>query len=176
MTLIRRRGNRHYPRDTGCHRRAASCRRLAPGGDGSLHHAGSVPAPQDVGLLRGRQLGGLEQHVRRRSHTLVGRGGVRAHQVIGGGHVCLFVIDDDDVFGHLFELVDQPLAFDFGQDATLVVIPEGKGSLEVEQRGATDVNTSFLPSVCSIHPPFVHIHIHNPYESCLHFCLQGKSQ
>lgn len=36
---------------------------------------------------------------------------------------CARTIDFDDVFGHVHELVHQPLAIDFGQNPSLIVIP-----------------------------------------------------
>lgn len=47
---------------------------------------------------------------------------------------CTGTVDLDDVFGHVDELVHQTLAVHFGEDASLVVIPEEKKKPAVNMR------------------------------------------
>lgn len=83
----------------------------------------------DVGLLR---LGGGERRSAQGGLALL------ASQILTGYHglavlhfLCLLVIiDHSNVFGHVFKLVGQPLTFNFGKDATLVVIPIQKQQME----------------------------------------------
>lgn len=94
-----------------------------PGNAGNAgKRAGPAPAPQDVGPLGGRPLAGVQQRLWGGQHALVRR--------VGGAQLAglrLVLVDDHDVLGHLFELVDQPLAFHLGEDSALVVVPVGGG-------------------------------------------------
>lgn len=107
-TPVRRGRHGHYPGNAERH-----CGTDGGGGSG----AGPVPAPQDVGPLGGRLLGGVQQRLRGGQHALV-----RGAQLVR-----LVLVNDHDVLGHLLELVHQPLTFDLGEDTALVVIPATEG-------------------------------------------------
>lgn len=100
----------HYPRNADCRT-----------DDGSVNRAGPVSAPQDVRPLGGRPFAGLQQRLWGGQHALVRRS-LRGAQLVRGRQVRLVFVDNHDVLGHLFELVNQALAFDLGQDTALVII------------------------------------------------------
>lgn len=118
-TPVRRGRHGDYPGNAHRHRRTV----------GSVGCAGPVPAPQDVRPLGGRPLAGLQQRLRGGQHALVRGSVLRGAQLVRGRQVRLVLIDDHDVLGHLFELVDQPLTFNLGEDTALVVISATEGPL-----------------------------------------------
>lgn len=53
-------------------------------------------------------------------------GGSLVHVAGASVGACVFILDDNQISWHLFELVNQPLALHFSQDASLIVVSEGK--------------------------------------------------
>ncbi|KAF3851958.1 hypothetical protein F7725_005313 [Dissostichus mawsoni] len=84
-----------------------------------------------------RMLGFLEDVSSEACSSMSEGGGTRSvHQVLGGRQVCLVVVDDHDVFGHVFELLGDGLGVHQFEDALLPLGPldvAGAGVLVLEE-------------------------------------------
>ena len=75
----------------------------------------------------------------------------RGCRFVAPSRVRLIVVNDNDVLGHLLELVDQALTLHFGQDAPLIVVParEKGGGLGTELRYTHKLSSIIITSFYS---------------------------